>query len=244
METENLATLRIQLEDQSHDMGAQFFGVADLSPVKGFIVDQGGAFLMDFPRAVSVGATLHDSIVDQLPRHKETPIARTYDQLYGTVNASLNRITLRLSAILNAQGFQTLLVPSSGSVDEEKNLGLFSHKLAAHLAGLGWIGPSCLLITPEAGARVRWATLLTDSPLETGSPIPNACGDCRRCVDACPPKAFTGRPFAPDEPREMRFDVRRCIDYRRHLQKQVTGVRVCGMCIHACPFGRKDAADR
>jgi epoxyqueuosine reductase len=244
MKNENLSALQTQLEERAHDMGARFFGVANLAPAQEFIAAQGGKFLTNFPRALSVGITLHDSIVDQLPNHKELPVAKTYDYLYHTVNQSLNRTALRLSVMLHTHGFQTLLIPAADTMDTEKVLGLFSHKLAAHLAGLGWIGPSCLLVTPEAGPRVRWVTILTDALLGPGSPIADGCKDCKACVDACPPKAFTGRPFDPDEPREMRFDVRRCIDYRDHLQKKVTGVRVCGMCVHICPFGRKEAAGK
>ena len=234
-----MEALQKQLRIQAHDMGARFFGAADLAPAQDFIIEQGGEFLSRFPRALSIGISLHDSIVDQLPRHKEIPVARTYDYLYDTVNRSLDRIAFRLSVLLNKQEYKTLLIPASDTLDKEKSLGLFSHKLAAHLAGLGWIGPSCLLITPEFGPRVRWATVLTDAPLKPGKPIANGCNDCRQCVDACPPKAFTGRPFDPDEPRDMRFKTRRCIDYRAQLEKKVTGARVCGMCVYICPVGRK-----
>jgi epoxyqueuosine reductase QueG len=120
-------------------------------------------------------------------------------------------------------------------------MGLFSHKLAAHLAGLGWIGKSCLLIASEVGPRVRWTTILTDAPLEAGSPLSDRCGDCRLCVEACSSQAFTGRPFDPQEPREARFDAHRCEEYRNHLRDEVTGVRTCGMCVYICPYGRKGA---
>ncbi len=126
MKTEDLLTLRRQLENRARDWGARFFGVADLFPARKFITGQGGAFLANFPRAVSMGISLHDAIVDQLPHHKELAVARTYDYLYGTVNASLNRIALHLSDIINVHGSQTLLVPASDTLDKEKSLGLFS----------------------------------------------------------------------------------------------------------------------
>jgi epoxyqueuosine reductase len=233
--------LQRKLERQARVMGARFFGVADLTVAQEAIVAQGGEFLAAYPRALSVGIALSDGIVDQLPRHKEVAVARTYDYLYYTVNRSLDRIALRLSITLNRQGFQTLLIPASDTVDDENPLGLFSHKLAARLAGLGWIGPSCLLVTPEVGPRVRWVTVLTDAPLEAGSLVSNQCGDCQRCVEACPPRAFTGRPFDPGEPREARFDVRRCQEYRIHLRDEVTGARTCGMCVYVCPYGRQEA---
>jgi epoxyqueuosine reductase len=240
MESKQLRTIRGQLENRAMDMGARFFGVADLAGVQETIVEQGGDFLAAFPRSISLGIALNDSIVDQLSRHKEVSVARTYDYLYCTVNQSLDRIALHLSSILNSNGFQTLLIPASDTIDSKKVHGLFSHKLSARLAGLGWIGPSCLLITPELGPRVRWVTVLTDALLEPGNPIPAQCGECQKCVEACPPKAFTGRPFDPTELRKVRFNVQRCIDYRIHLKNKVTGVRVCGMCVYVCPVGSRE----
>ncbi len=237
---EQLRAMRGQLENRAMDMGARFFGVADLTEAQETIVEQGGDFLAAFHRSISLGIALNDSIVDQLSRHQEVGVARTYDYLYYTVNQSLDRIALHLSSILNANGFQTLLIPASDTIDTKKVHGLFSHKLSARLAGLGWIGPSCLLITPELGPRARWVTILTDALLEASNPIPNQCGECQKCVEACPPKAFTGRPFDPSEFREDRFNVQRCIDYRIHLKNKVTGVRVCGMCVHVCPVGRRE----
>jgi epoxyqueuosine reductase len=234
--------LQRKLERQARVMGARFFGVADLTVAQEAIVAQGGEFLAAYPRALSVGIALSDGIVDQLPRHKEAAVARTYDYLYYTVNRFLDRIALRLSITLNRQGFQTLLILASDRVDDENLLGLFSHKLAARLAGLGWIGPSCLLVTPEVGPRVRWVTVLTDASLEAGSPLADRCGDCQRCVEACPAQAFTGRLFDPGEPREARFDVHRCQEYRIHLRDEVSGVRVCGMCVYVCPYGQKEAS--
>ncbi len=240
MEREQLRAIRGQLENRAMDTGVRFFGVADLTGAQETIVEQGDDFLAAFPRSISLGIALNDGIVEQLSRHKEVGVARTYDYLYYTVNQSLDRIALHLSSILSANGFQTLLIPASDTIDSKKVHGLFSHKLSARLAGLGWIGPSCLLITPELGPRVRWVTVLTDALLEPGSPISNRCGECRKCVEACPPKAFSGRPFDPSESRDARFNVQRCIDYRIHLKNKFTGVRVCGMCIHVCPVGRRE----
>ena len=119
---------------------------------------------------------------------------------------------------------------------------MFPHKTAANLAGLGWIGKSCLLVTPEAGPRVRWATILTDAPLTAGQPLEQRCGKCRECVDVCPSQAFTGRSFQADEPRETRYDVHKCNAYMRQNAEQ-TDARVCGMCVYVCPYGRNKAKD-
>ena len=95
-------------------------------------------------------------------------------------------------------------IPASQRNGRDRMQSIFSHRMAAHLAGLGWIGKNCCLITPIAGPRVRLVTVLTDAPLPPGSPMDSRCGDCTACVDACPPHAIKGRAFrrraAPERP--------------------------------------------
>jgi epoxyqueuosine reductase len=231
--------LRRQLEGQARGLGADAFGVADLTPARDFIVAQGGGFLARFPRVVSVGIRLPEGIVDELPRHAEPAVALTYNFLvYSTVNNALDRIALAMSRQLQQAGFAALPVPTSQTVNAERHHGLFSQKLAAHLAGLGWIGKSCLLITPDHGPRQRWVSVLTDAPLAPGQPMEESCRSCRLCVDACPAHAFTGAKFVASEPREARMNAQACFDYREGMFK-VTGARTCGMCVYVCPYGRK-----
>ena len=220
--------------------GADFFGVADLSPAKEAILEQGGTVVASFPRAISVGIGLLDAIVDQLPRRSEDPfVAMNYRyHAYDLVNQRLDHITSRLGSALQNAGHEALPIAASQTVDGERLLGAFSNKLAAHLAGLGWIGKSCLLVTPEVGPRVRWATVLTDAPLNpTGEPLEERCGDCSECVDVCPQGAFSGRPFRAEEPRHMRFDVHKCKAYFNALT-EAGQTPVCGMCLYVCPHGR------
>jgi len=94
--------------------------------------------------------------------------------------------------------------------------------MSAHLAGLGWIGKNCLLVTPEEGPRVRWTTVLTDAPLQvTGKPMEERCGDCEACIAICPVKAFTGEPFRENESREARFDAGKCNRYFAQMREKV-----------------------
>ncbi len=217
----------MQLDDKIREMaenlGADFFGVADLAPARGFISRQGGREVAEYPRAVSVGIALLDPIVNQLPRRGEKTAAMEYKHhAYDTVNGLLDIIALRLSGSLQRQGYRAFPIPASKrAVVDDRVAATFSHKLAAHLAGLGWIGKSCLLITPEAGPRVRWATVLTDAPLHpTGSPLAERCGECRACVEICPMAAFTGEPFREDEPREARYDAESASDTSRTWRKR------------------------
>jgi epoxyqueuosine reductase QueG len=227
------------LRNLAEELGADFFGVADLSLARDFIISQGGQEVGGYPKAVSIGIALLNPIVDQLPNRAETAMAIEYrHHAYDVINERLDSIASRLGSILQNEGYRAYPVPASKRADDERICAIFSHKLAAHLAGLGWIGKSCLLITPTAGPRVRWATVLTDAPLKpTGQPMQERCGDCQECVQVCPVGAFTGRPFREDEPREARYDARKCESYHVGLEGK-SGVGVCGMCLYVCPHGR------
>src|SRR4030042_5597859 len=109
------------------------------------------------------------------------------------MNARLDDIALRLSNLLVSDGLAAYPIPASQRNGRDRMQSIFSHRMAAHLAGLGWIGKNCCLITPIAGPRVRLVTVLTDAPLAPGSPMDSRCGDCTACVDACPPHAIKGR---------------------------------------------------
>jgi epoxyqueuosine reductase len=66
---------------------------------------------------------------------------------------------------------------------------VFIHfRIAAYLCGLGEIGYSKMLLSPEFGPMNRQAFILTDAELET-DPIyngPQLCNNCMACVSACP----------------------------------------------------------
>ena len=226
------------LDEFSRNLGADHYGVADITDASDFIFQQGKINVEQYPRAISIGILLLDTIVDDLPRRFEQSVAVNYHHTYNIVNLQLDLIASRLARSIQKQGYLALPVLASERFDDERICAVFSHKLAANLAGLGWIGKSCLLITPENGPRVRWTTILTNAPLTpTGKPLKNLCGDCRKCVDICPVKAFTGSNFSEDEDREVRYDARKCEVYLESLEKQGK-LPVCGLCIYKCPFGK------
>ncbi|MBN1695911.1 MAG: hypothetical protein JW881_00235 [Spirochaetales bacterium] len=57
-------------------------------------------------------------------------------------------------------------------------------------------------------------------------------------MDACPAGAFTGKAFYEGEPREARYDVKKCGEYFDSLRKDGEE-GVCGMCLYICPYGKK-----
>ncbi len=221
-----------ELEEFSRQRGADLFGVADLEPAREFLSAQGNFPMDRFPRAVSLGMPVNDRIVET-----HSPLEARKDSLYwfhvyDVVTPFLDLLGYQVSRWLNDRGFHTFPVPGSTPYNFQKLEGIISHKMAARLAGLGWIGKSCLLLTDRFGPRVRFVTVLTDAPLRAGSPVDKPCAKCQACVDACPVKAFTGTEFRVEDPRDIRFDAFKCSEYRKE--------HPCGLCVSSCPRGNPE----
>jgi epoxyqueuosine reductase len=231
----------LKVKEIAETWGADFTGVADLSQAHEAILSQGGPMIAAYPLAISVGIGLQHAIVDQLPKRANRAVALSYQyHSYDLVNQRLDLLISQVSRFLQRQGYRALPIPASKRLDNDPISAAFSHKMAAHLAGLGWIGKSCLLVTPEMGPRVRWATVLTDAPLHiTGEPIEGSCDNCNLCVEICPVQAFTGEPFRAFEPRGKRYDAVKCERYFSEMREKDEGLAVCGLCLYVCPHGKR-----
>jgi epoxyqueuosine reductase QueG len=233
--------LNESLKEASLQESVDYFGVADLSCAADFIIAQGGEMVRGYPYCVSLGIVLPNAIVDFLPGSSDYAVRLNYQHYaYDIINQRLDLAASRLSNRIQRMGFKVLPLPAAERIDDEKICASFSHKVGAHLAGLGWIGKNCLLITPEHGPRVRFVSILTDALLEpTGEPQDEKCGDCEECVKICPVGAFTGRNFKNEEPREMRYQADKCDQYFQ-TREQKEKYPVCGLCLYVCPYGRKE----
>lgn len=132
-------------------------------------------------------------------------------------------------------------------------------------AGLGFIGKNNFLISPQCGIKTLIGIILTDIPLPATPPVAEKkyCGNCTRCLDACP----TGALCAP-----YTLDARKCISYLTIENKELghassfgvypegesdkTGASSdfaplsvplldgwyfgCDACLNACPWNRKN----
>ena len=178
--------------------GVDYFGVANLATAAAFLREQSGGLLPELPMAISIGIVLPDPVVDMLPHREKNAVKVSYrTHAYDVVNRRLDLVASEIASMVQSMGYQAFPVASSERVDDKRISAIFSHKIAANLSGLGWIGKSCLLVTPEHGPRVRWASILTDAPLlATGKPLADRCTDCTDCVDICPVKAFTAGTLA------------------------------------------------
>ncbi len=70
---------------------------------------------------------------------------------------------------------------------------VMERELAAR-AGIGWIGGNCLVLSRSLGSYFCLGTVLTTLDLAADQPVPDGCGTCRRCVDACPTGALSRTP--------------------------------------------------
>jgi epoxyqueuosine reductase len=227
--------LLAQLCERLTEWGASIYGVADLSLVRDYLRQDYADAWENYTGAISVGVFFPTAVVDEL----KTGPTRTYQAYYDIINARLNDIALRTALWLEAAGFAAFPVPASQRVGKNKEAAIFSHRLAAHTAGLGWIGRSLSLITPEAGPRIRLVSVLTDAPLPFGRPLDFGCPpNCRQCQEACPAQAIKGVDFQPGQAIEERFDALACAAYLRQV-RQSFGQEVCGRCVAACPMGRR-----
>ena len=226
----NESALTQQLREFSRERGGDLLGVADLAPARDFISFQNYPGIGRFPRAVSLGMRLSDAIVDQHNPEEPRRQSLYWHHVYEVVTRALDFLAFDLGRWLEDRGFKAFPIPASMPYNFEKLEGIFSHKLAAHLAGIGWIGKSCLLLTDRFGPRVRLVSVLTDAPLAAGSVVDKPCGRCHVCVDACPVGAFTGKEFRSGDGREVRFNAFKCSEYRRD--------HPCGLCVSSCPKGK------
>ncbi|MFV0376973.1 MAG: tRNA epoxyqueuosine(34) reductase QueG [Mangrovibacterium sp.] len=108
-------------------------------------------------------------------------------------------------------------------------------------AGLGWIGKNTNLISVEYGSFFFIGELLIDLELDhNGRIVGNHCGNCTRCLDACPTQAIVA-PYV--------VDARRCISYQTIEQKGEIDEKLrgqfrdrvfgCDICQDVCPWNLK-----
>lgn len=116
-------------------------------------------------------------------------------------------------------------------------------------AGAGWIGKSDLLITYEYGPKITTAgALFYADDFTVGTPVTeNHCGNCHRCVDACPFHNIYGNSWHEGVTRDELVDYHNCSVCRYNSSTSestdIPGVgrkMACCGCMMACPVGIKN----
>lgn len=118
-------------------------------------------------------------------------------------------------------------------------------KYWAQQCGLGWRGRHSQLILPRAGSYFFLGELVLVHPADVyDAPMQSRCGNCRRCIEACPTGALRG---------DGTLDARRCLSYltiehRGPLPPEAAGSLSpcfygCDRCAEACPWNLRFASD-
>lgn len=113
-------------------------------------------------------------------------------------------------------------------------------KVWAHRSGLGWIGKHTNLINPKIGSWFFIANIITNLDFEPNQIIPDHCGNCTACIDACPTKAIA-EPYV--------VDANKCISYltienKGEIPSEFDGkfdgwIFGCDICQDVCPWNIK-----
>ncbi|GJM15527.1 MAG: epoxyqueuosine reductase [Thermodesulfobacteriota bacterium] len=107
-------------------------------------------------------------------------------------------------------------------------------------AGVGWVGKNTCLINQEIGSWIFLGEIITSLELEYDVPVPDRCGTCTRCIEACPTDAII-EPYI--------LDSRLCISYltielkdkiphelREGVDNNIYG---CDICQDVCPWNKR-----
>ena len=123
--------------------------------------------------------------------------------------------------------------------------GPIHERAAAKHAGLGWLAKNTLLINESLGSWLFLGVILTSLPLNPtlssdGTPPPDRCGTCTRCLEACPTQAIV-EPYLLDASRCISYltiELRGAIpdELREKMGHHVFG---CDICQDVCPWNRK-----
>lgn len=147
--------------------------------------------------------------------------------------ADLKKIALKGEEFIKSKGYNAFaLTMERNECDMEKLLSILPYKTIATKSGLGWIGRSALFVTPEYGSAVTLCGILTDMPLEVGTPITDSeCDECENCQKACPVNAINPQKWNDRLNRKDIIDIEACGEYIIDQYKNGLG---CTKCLSEC----------
>jgi len=171
--------------------------------------------------------------------NKNGPPQQYYAE-FVPVNKRLPELAALTADFLVDRGYKALAKITSTVVQDEDYRTVLPHKTVATLAGLGWIGKCAMLVTPEVGSALRLTVVLTNAPLDCGTPVTKSMCDpnCTVCADVCPGWAPLGGLWEVGVDRDAFFNAQACRSAARAHAKAALGIdeTLCGLCMSNCPF--------
>jgi epoxyqueuosine reductase QueG len=227
-----MANLKDQIKEVLCSSGCDIVGIASVERFKGAPEGRRPVDVLPTAKSVIVGAVrILDSVCDDLPETRYE-----YTNQFYVLNGLLGVASTKVARLLEELGYRAIPIPAAYPRINKELMGVFSHRHAAVLAGLGEIGLSHLLITPQFGARVRLISIITEAKLEPDQPYKRSlcretqkeCG--KACVVCCPVEAIS-----PDG--WVNKDL--CLRYQEQVMPWSAVELRCGMCLSACPIGKR-----
>jgi epoxyqueuosine reductase QueG len=227
-----MKNLREQVEGLLISSGCDIVGFTNVEKFKGAPEGRRPTDILPTGQSVIVGAVhILDSVCDDLPETRYE-----YTNQFYVLNGTLGTGSMKVARLLEDQGYRAIPIPAAYPRINKELMGVFSHRHAAVLAGLGEFGLNNLLITPQFGARVRLVSIITEARLEPDQPYEKSlCRATRRecgkaCVASCPVEALS-----PDG----RINKDLCLRYQEQIMPWSAVELRCGMCLGSCPIGKR-----
>ena len=180
-------------------LGADVVGVAPVDRFRGAPRRMSPEGLLPGARCVVVAGIHHLDAAVELAGVPTPHDTGPYDTQCTAQNPALDDISFSIGRLLEDRGHRAVTVSASNIwryrpyKDLDVSFGPdLAHRYAAVAAGLGQIGWSGLVLTPQFGPRCRFVSVVTDAEL-AGSPMyagEDLCDKCMQCVETCPVDAF------------------------------------------------------
>lgn len=201
--------------------GASKVGYADVSG----LADE----FIDLPNGISLVLKLPKEAIEYVKNDD----FKEYWSCFHAKVAELKEIALNGEEFIKSKGFNAFaLTMERNECDMEKLLSILPYKTIATKSGLGWIGRSALFVTPEYGSAVTLCGILTDMPLEFGTPVTDSeCDECTNCQDACPVNAINPQKWNDRLNRKDIIDIEACGEYIIDQYRNGLG---CTKCMSEC----------
>ncbi len=114
-------------------------------------------------------------------------------------------------------------------------------KVWAEEAGIGWIGKHSNLINNKIGSWMFIGHLLSTESLQADEPSKPLCGNCEKCIDACPTKAIE-EPFIINSNNCLAYHTleNRDKELPTNISKNMGNwVAGCDICQEVCPWNHQ-----
>lgn len=231
---QEILTASTNVRDFLSKLDVDKIGVVSLYDIKGTKLEDTALRLLPETHSIVVFAMeVYPEILDHVRPGRTMGQASLNDLLDRNADFLSGRLTKAaydLARVSHTNNLKALPLPAAGCPLDARFLeAVFSYKHAGQAAGLGYIGRSSLLITPDFGPRVRLSCCLTEAVLDT-SEIATAqtiCESCEICIDNCPANALD-RPEAQESYSINKFA---CASFRN-----TSGG--CSECLRLCPASR------